>query len=369
MRTGGDPAGAMLAEQLLQRGGAVTVHLHTGTARAALAAARHDGAQGVWYADRYLPSVNAARALFERESLEHIAHVTHAQGTHAFPSPLDADVVTIRIPTDRLSVQQLIWDAFHALKPGGRCLLAGGNNEGIKPAVRLLDTLFGTSQIEAQHSGHRLVVATRPAGGPASTEGFDSPFLDPARFHELHVRADGRDWTLFTRPGVFSWEHLDEATAILADVFEVHSGESVLDIGCGAGLLGMIAAQRSGTGRVVLLDADAEAVRSARRAVDAAGLHNADVRASDVASAITGERFDVVVSNPPFHLGKAVDLSLPRRFIRDTWQCLEPNGRLYLVANRTLPYERVIAEQFGDVRVLHDGARFKVLGAMRSRHE
>ena len=77
------------------------------------------------------------------------------------------------------------------------------------------------------------------------------------------------------------------------------------------------------------------------------------------------ERFDVVVSNPPFHLGKSTELAIPWAFIDEAYDRLAPGGRLYLVANRTLPYERLIAERFGDVRTAHDGRRFKVIGSVR----
>jgi 16S rRNA (guanine1207-N2)-methyltransferase len=106
-------------------------------------------------------------------------------------------------------------------------------------------------------------------------------------------------------------------------------------------------------------------VRCATRGLAAAGLTNAEVRASDVGSAAGDERFDVVVSNPPFHQGKATDLTVPRQFIADAAAHLAPGGRLYLVANRTLPYEQVVAEHFGAVRTVHDGRRFKVLAATR----
>lgn len=86
---------------------------------------------------------------------------------------------------------------------------------------------------------------------------------------------------------------------------------------------------------------------------------------SDVGSALLGERFDVVVTNPPFHVGKATDLAVPLQFIHDAWQLLSPGGRMYLVANRTLPYERTIHQRFGNIATLHDGQRFKVLSAVR----
>ena len=86
---------------------------------------------------------------------------------------------------------------------------------------------------------------------------------------------------------------------------------------------------------------------------------------SDVANAVLDQRFDIVVTNPPFHVGKATDLSVPAQFIRDAHQVLLPNGRLYLVANRTLPYERTIFQLFGNIQTVHNGQRYKILSAIR----
>jgi 16S rRNA (guanine1207-N2)-methyltransferase len=146
----------------------------------------------------------------------------------------------------------------------------------------------------------------------------------------------------------------------------LHAGDSVLDLGCGSGPLGIAAAQ-SGASRVTMVDVDSEAVRCARRAVDVGGLTNCRALCSDVAHAVRDERFDLVVTNPPFHVGKATDLEVPTQFILDAWQVLKTGGRLALVANRTLPYERLVYETFGNLVTLHDGPRFKVLSATRER--
>ena len=131
--------------------------------------------------------------------------------------------------------------------------------------------------------------------------------------------------------------------------------------------IGAIAAARqSGTGRVLGVDADADAVRCARLTLREAGIDTVEIRASDVDDAVGDERFDVIVMNPPFHLGKATEMTIPRAFIDAADAHLAPGGSLYLVANRQLPYERLVMDGVGAVQTLHDGRRFKVLGAARS---
>jgi 16S rRNA (guanine1207-N2)-methyltransferase len=318
--------------------------------------------------DRY-----AANAQATQRSLEAGAKGPTPRPFHAAHAALANDVVpagscalaTIRIATDKHGVQQQVAEAFRALAVGGVCLLAGANDEGAKPAAKLMQQVFGHARLEAQHSSCRMVMATKLAEAPVDASSISSPWLDAERFHEVPVALADTTFTMYTRPGVFSWEHVDEASDILGGIMRIAPGESVLDLGCGSGVLGVVAALHSQTGRVLLLDADADAVRCAQRTALRAGCHNVEVLASDVTSAAGDARFDVVISNPPFHLGKGTDLTIPRAFIEQAYARLVPGGRLYLVANRTLPYETLIAECFGEVRTAHDGRRFKVIGAVR----
>lgn len=359
-----DPASRMLAEQVATvAAGAVVVDMNCGNGMTGTVAAL-SGAARVYLSDRSVVNADAAsRTIAENGATN--AEVQLAHGARLLPADVQADVVTIRIPKERLALLQLIADAFRVLKVGGSCYLAGATNEGIKTAAGTLERVFGAERTLARDSGHRLLVATRRDVTPQAPEELASPYLDPDVFHEFDAELAGRTFRVFTRPGVFSWDHLDEATAILSTVMEVKTGESVLDIGCGAGALGALAGTLSGDARVLMLDADIEAVRCAERTARAAGLAHAEVRASDVGAAVGEERFGVVVTNPPFHVGKATDLNVPMQFIEDAYAALLPGGRMYLVANRTLPYERAVQARFGNVEKVHDGARFKVLRGVR----
>ena len=358
-----DPAADLLARHTAVAPGDTVVHMHGG-ASLDLVSALASAAGRVLVTHRSIVTVRALRRLVSESGIANVEAFA-GQGTEPLPRDLSADVVSIRIPREALPLRQLLANAFEVLRVGGRCFIAGANDEGAKSAARLLDELFGNSAVLARKSGHRVVTAEKKAATPTNLVGFDSPYLDRDAFHACSVTLRGHAFTVYARPGVFSWDHLDEATATLAGVMRVEVGERVLDLGCGAGVLGTLAALLSQTGRVVMVDADTEAVRSATCTAAAAGAGNVAVLASDVADAVLDERFDVVVTNPPFHTGKATDLDLPLRFIGDAWTALEPGGRLYLVANRTLPYERAIRERFGAVSVAHDGPRFKVLSAIR----
>lgn len=370
-----DPAAVMLSEavaDVLTRAPEtvrVALCLNAGNGLVGLVAARA-GASTVWMTDRQLLAHEAcqrtiamASDAYPLKDISRRVHCVLGQGTFGIPAGVTADVVTIRVVPERLVMQQLLHDAVRALRPGGRCLLAGGSHEGVKSAVHAMESLFGAVRVDAQHSSHRLVSAVRPDTLPSSAAAIESPFGDPDHFHFVPVALQGFQFTLYSRPGVFSWEHLDEASEVLAGLIDVQPGERVLDIGCGAGALGTVAALQSRTGAVYLVDADSEAVRCATRTLEAARVPHAQALVSDVASAVSDQTFDVVVANPPFHVGKHTDLDVPRQFIREARERLRPGGRLLLVANRTLPYEGAVQAEFGMVRTRHNGRRFKVLGA------
>jgi 16S rRNA (guanine1207-N2)-methyltransferase len=355
-----DRAASMLAERAATPpAGGLVVQMNCGTGLFGVIAAR--SASQVVLTDRNVLSVEAAKRTLAANNV-HNGTVLACHGAPDLPDA-GANIVAIRVPTERLALLQLLLDAFRVLCVGGRCYIAGATSEGIKPATRTLERLFGNMTVLARDSGHRIAVSTKRSESVASTEDLGSAFLDNDSFNELDVTLRGRPFTLFSRPGVFSWDHLDEATAILADVMRVRPADSVLDLGCGCGALGIVAATLSHTGRVCMVDADTEAIRSAKRSAAAARIPGVCILPSDVASAVINERFDVVVTNPPFHVGKATNLDVPLQFIQEAWEVLSPGGRLFLVANRTLPYERAIVQRFGNIANLHDGRAFKVLTA------
>ncbi|MEX1184712.1 MAG: methyltransferase [Gemmatimonadota bacterium] len=360
-----DPAAILLARHVAITAGDVVVHLHcrNGLFGAAAAAA---GAARVLLTDRSIVAVEAARRTLAANGVQGV-DVLPGQGSHPLPPGLAADVVAIRIPREKVALLQLLRDAFDLLRIGGRLYLAGATNEGIRSAATTAGRIFGNSETVAHGSGHRVVVAVKLAAAPADPQPLESPWLDHDAFRETRVNLRGVELTVCARPGVFSWDGVDEATSLLAealaDAMDVRACHSLLDLGCGTGVLGVLAARLAPDCDVCMVDDDVEAVRSAARTATVAGVLNATALASDVVAAVADRRFDVIATNPPFHVGRATNLDLPLRFIHGARQVLAPGGRLFLVANRTLPYEAAIRAVFGSTGTVREGRRFKVLSA------
>jgi 16S rRNA (guanine1207-N2)-methyltransferase len=357
-----DPATGLLLDHVEIGAGESVCDLHCGAGAVGVTAAlRTSGA--VSMCDVNLLSVEAARRTVEASGAR--ASVTFGRAADALGAER-VDVAVVRLPKGRIPTLRLMWDAYHALRPGGRCYLAGANDEGVRTALRQLGQLFGGAAVLGYRGGNRLGMAIRPDAEPERTGSFDMPWLDPATFHELRVEARGIGIDVRSRPGVFSWDRLDEGTRALLDVMAVQDAGAILDLGCGFGIVGSVAARLAPAARVTLTDVNMDAIESSRRTIAENGLAGrCEVIASDIAAVIPDRSIDLVLTNPPFHTGKATDLLVAAQFVRDAARVLKPGGRLMLVANRTLPYELWLRECFGSYHAAFDGRRFKVLSAVR----
>jgi 16S rRNA (guanine1207-N2)-methyltransferase len=85
--------------------------------------------------------------------------------------------------------------------------------------------------------------------------------------------------------------------------------------------------------------------------------------ASDGVPEGAARRYDLVVSNPPFHVGKSVDGDIARAFIERAQHALEPGGQLILVANQFLRYDQVLRAAFEHVTCLASNRSYRVWSA------
>lgn len=165
----------------------------------------------------------------------------------------------------------------------------------------------------------------------------------------------------FTTAGVFSDGAVDAGSALLAEALPAKLPARMADLGAGWGYLAAPVLARDGVKSLDLIEAEALSLQCAKLNVSdpRVTFHWADATRFD------GGGYDGIVMNPPFHTSRASDPSLGRTFIQAAARLLAPHGKLWMVANRHLPYEATLNECFRNVEMIGGNGAFKVFHANR----
>ena len=163
------------------------------------------------------------------------------------------------------------------------------------------------------------------------------------------IRAEvlGEALELRTAPGLFSPGHVDRGTLAMLSAASFAPGMKVLDLGCGCGVVGIVAAKKCGPEGVWLVDVDPEAVEIAGQNARANGVSGVRCRVSDGLKQLDETGFDLILSNPPYQS----DFSVAKAFIEKGFNRLRLGGRMLMVTKRRAWYKNKLAAVFGGVRI------------------
>lgn len=268
------------------------------------------------------------------------------------------DLVLVLPPRHREEARATFARAVQLAAPGGVVLACVPNAEGAKSAQTDLAALAKSGGHLSKHKCRvfwtALLDGTHDAERLAQWLELDTPRRNAAGY--------------WSRAGLFAWDRVDAASALLAAHLPPDLAGHVADLGMGYGYLASeVIARCPGVTALDGFEAEQRALVCAHQ-----NLAEAQARAGhpvavslhwhDVTAGLPG-RYDAIVSNPPFHQGRADLPALGRAFIRSAADALQPHGCFWLVANRHLPYEATLAERFGSVRTVIAKDGFKVIEA------
>nr|WP_306673812.1 methyltransferase [Tahibacter caeni] len=309
-------------------------------------------------------SLFPACAIVAEQSFRPFADALSASGVEACAAAAGRyDTVLVLPPRQRDEARALLARALDHVAAGGLVVASVANNEGARAIESDLARLAGAPTTLSKHKcrvfWRRIDAARIDAALAQHWKDADAP----------RAIADGR---FLSRPGLFAWDRIDAASALLAAHLPEDLAGAGADLGAGYGFLADAVLRRCA--RVTALDlyeAEARALELALRnlAATAAALATPVALGYHWHDVVRGlpRRYDFIVTNPPFHQGRADQPELGRGFIRAAAQALAPAGRLLLVANRHLAYEQELQRGFAQVRVLADEQGFKVIQAQGAR--
>jgi 16S rRNA (guanine1207-N2)-methyltransferase len=241
--------------------------------------------------------------------------------------------------------------AVACVAPGGWIVAAGANALGAARYAKLA----GATRTIARHRGRAFALSRDDAPAPAVRAEWLA--AGAARRHDAtgHVSA----------PGAFAWDRIDPGSRLLAAALPTDIAGEAADLGAGWGYLSAhLAATCPSLRGIDLHEADHDALDAARANLAGAASRLAiGFHWSDVAGGLGGRRYDAIVSNLPFHDTHGADPGIGIAFIRAAARALRPQGRLWLVANRHLPYERALSAAFARVAPVGEAEGYKILVA------
>jgi len=215
------------------------------------------------------------------------------------------------------------------LEPGGTLLAAMPNTAGAGRFEKELNKATGNIVSIQKHKCRAF-------------HAMDNGAWNGEIFSEWRALGEARKISGFTvQAGIFSSDHIDPGSQLLADHLPAHLHGIVADLGAGWGFLSDAALKRCPKiQRIDLFEADARALDCAR--VNLAH-HDRPITCHwhDVTTGLS-EIYDAIIMNPPFHSAQATDIDLGRAFLKTAAAALKRGGKLLLVANRPLPYESAL---------------------------
>lgn len=259
------------------------------------------------------------------------------------------DALLLLLPKAKAETQYLLANLLPHLKAGGEIFLAGDNRGGINGADKLLAPYCGQSQ--KIDSARRCSLIHGQLQQPVP------PFELDDWLQRYPLSLGNQQLTVLALPGVFSADGLDEGTQLLLEHLPPLRGR-VLDVGCGAGVIGAALAMLHPELTIEMCDINALALESARRTLTANGLQ-ARVYPSDMLSDVDGA-LQHLVTNPPFHAGLKTLYGPSEQLILEAPQKLAAGGSLLLVANAFLKYQPFLQRAFKQTQITAENKKFRL---------
>ena len=182
--------------------------------------------------------------------------------------------------------------------------------------------------------------------------------------HMIEATLRGKKYSFITEAGVFSRREVDFGSRLLIESMEIPMDTDVLDVGCGYGPIGLVAAGLAGNGTVTMIDINERAVATARENAERLGVKNVRILQSDQFEALGDEQFDVILTNPPIRAGKSVVHGI----FEGAYYRLRDGGSLWVVIQKKQGAPSAFSkleELFGNVREVTKEKGYRIFQAIK----
>ena len=272
------------------------------------------------------------------------------------PLPQIYKLIIIKIP----KTLSLLEDQLIRLKPhinNQSTIIAGAMSKHIhNSTLQLFEKIIGITTTSRATKKARLIFSDNTV-----VNTLPNPYPKKLSLPEFQLE-------LVNHANVFSQNQLDiGARFLLQQLEKCPAAEHIIDLGCGNGVLGIIAQTLQENAKLTFIDESFMAIASARDNYQhhfrSSAQHHANYLISDCFKQYQGDKADLILCNPPFHQAHAVGDQIAWQMFQQSYQQLNAKGELWVVANRHLGYHVKLKKCFGNCRTIASNKKFVVLAA------
>jgi len=265
------------------------------------------------------------------------------------------DLILIKAPKTLALLEDELIRLHPHLTPSTQVILAGMIKTLPSSIWKTLERLVGPTTTALARKKARLIFAAP-----------DAQLVIPASPYPVGYRLEETDYLISNHANVFSRDSLDIGTRFFLQHLPVRLGAcDIIDLGCGNGLLGLMAAKRNPLATVHFVDESFMAVVSARENFYRAfgQERNATYHVTDGLMDFDPDSADLIVCNPPFHQHNTVGDQIAINMFKQSRKVLRKGGELWVIGNRHLDYHVNLDRLFGNYAVVAANAKFVILNA------
>ncbi len=268
------------------------------------------------------------------------------------------DWVLIKAPkTLALLEDQLIRIRPH-LTADSKIVVAGMIKSLPSSVWKLLERLLGPTTTSLAQKKSRLIFCQ-----------LDFSITLPNNPYPVTYQLEATNFAITNHANVFSRDSLDIGTRFFLQHLPVNQGlRDIVDLGCGNGVVGLIAASKNPQAVIHFVDESYMAEASARINFQAMGdERQASFKIGDGLTDFKSESVDLILCNPPFHQQHTVGDQIAQSMFRQALRVLRPKGELWVIGNRHLNYPVDLKKLFGNSTVVAANAKFTILKSQKSK--
>ena len=270
-------------------------------------------------------------------------------------------VVLIKVPKSLAMLE----DQLHRIRPlldESTVIVAAAMTKHIHMStLELFEKIIGPTKSSRAQKKSRLIFSQFDADLNVA----DNPY---PKSYALPYKLDDIDIEVKNHAAVFSQEKLDLGSRFFIENLPVSDQyKTIVDLGCGNGVLGLMAAIKNPSAKIIFTDESYMAIESSISNFLSVfdDTREAEFLQTDCLQGVEDNSVSLILCNPPFHQNNAINDNVAWQMFFEAREALESKGELWVVGNRHLAYHAKLKHLFGSCEVMASNKKFTILKAVK----